>query len=386
MGKRIRLLAVGLVLLCLTGCAIQTGWVVKDGNTFYADDEGNLVTGWQKIEEKTYFFDQEGHMVTGWLNEGGKTYYLLEEGTPTTGWLIDGEKQFFFSPDGTMAQGWTEVDGSRLYFGQDGALATGRLELDDAIYLLDKEGLPLKGWQDTEFGRAYCLTDGILAQGWMEIDGQRYYFGADGAMAVGQVEIEGETYYFSPHGVQMLLVNPWNPLPEGYTVELETVEHFDIATECADALQQMLDDCRAAGFNPAICSTYRTQSDQEFLYNRKVKNVMALGYNEEEAKVLAAKEVAVPGTSEHQLGLAVDLVDDHYWVLDDRQAQRPTQQWLMEHCWDYGFILRYPVGSTEITGIVYEPWHYRYVGIEIAAELRELNITLEEYLGAADHS
>ena len=110
---------------------------------------------------------------------------------------------------------------------------------------------------------------------------------------------------------------------------------------------------------------------------------MKEGYEEEEAKVIAAREVAVPGTSEHQLGLAVDIVDKDHPLLDESQADRPTQIWLMEHCWEYGFILRYPVGTTDQTGIIYEPWHYRYVGREIAMELKELGITLEEYLGVA---
>jgi D-alanyl-D-alanine carboxypeptidase len=79
----------------------------------------------------------------------------------------------------------------------------------------------------------------------------------------------------------------------------------------------------------------------------------------------------------------VDIIDSNYGYLDDYQAQMPTQKWLMEHCHEYGFILRYPVGTTEITGIIFEPWHYRYVGVEIAQEIMNLGITLEEYLGAA---
>ena len=90
--------------------------------------------------------------------------------------------------------------------------------------------------------------------------------------------------------------------------------------------------------------------------------------------------MAIPGTSEHQLGLAVDIVDKHSQVLDNSQADTPAQQWLMEHSWEYGFILRYPEGKSEITGIIYEPWHYRYVGKEAAAEIHELGLCLEEYL------
>ena len=108
-----------------------------------------------------------------------------------------------------------------------------------------------------------------------------------------------------------------------------------------------------------------------------------MGYSYDEAYAEASKSVAIPGTSEHQLGLAVDIVDNSNWNLNTSQEKTKTQKWLMEHCWEYGFILRFPNGTTDITGIIYEPWHYRYVGVEISMELRDLGITLEEYLGAA---
>ena len=107
-----------------------------------------------------------------------------------------------------------------------------------------------------------------------------------------------------------------------------------------------------------------------------------MGYSQAEAEELAAKVVAVPGTSEHQLGLAVDIVSTDYYVLDESQATTKTQQWLMEHCWEYGFILRYPDDKSEITGIIYEPWHYRYVGTAVSLPLRDSGLCLEEYLGA----
>ena len=90
--------------------------------------------------------------------------------------------------------------------------------------------------------------------------------------------------------------------------------------------------------------------------------------------------MAVPGTSEHQLGLALDIVDNKNWYLDESQAKMPTQIWLMENSWRYGWILRYPGEKSHLTGIIYEPWHYRYVGKTVAKEIHELGICLEEYL------
>ena len=91
--------------------------------------------------------------------------------------------------------------------------------------------------------------------------------------------------------------------------------------------------------------------------------------------------VAYPGTSEHQLGLALDIVDVSYQQLDTEQENTPVQQWLMKNSWKYGFVLRYPADKSDITGIIYEPWHYRYVGKEAAAEIYENKLCLEEYLG-----
>ena len=155
-----------------------------------------------------------------------------------------------------------------------------------------------------------------------------------------------------------------------------------IAKVAYSSLMQMLTDCENAGHQPVICSSYRTQEYQEGLFQRKVERLLEEdnGYTDAEARTIAARSVAVPGTSEHQLGLAADIIDNRNWNLDESQAQMPTQQWLMEHSWRYGWILRYPNEKSNLTGIIYEPWHYRYVGKEVAAEIHELGVCLEEYL------
>ena len=179
----------------------------------------------------------------------------------------------------------------------------------------------------------------------------------------------------------LTLVNRWNPLPEDFAVSLTPIgENYQVDSRCAGALHRMLEDCRAAGLSPAVCSAYRTEETQARLYANKVDRLMAQGMSEDEARTEAARSVAVPGTSEHQLGLAVDLVDNHNWSLDESQASMPAQQWLIKHSWEYGFVLRYPNEKSEITGIIYEPWHYRYVGVENAKAITESGKCLEEYL------
>lgn len=180
----------------------------------------------------------------------------------------------------------------------------------------------------------------------------------------------------------LLLVNPWNPIPENYEPELTYLRNGQaVDSRCYPELQQMMDDCRTAGLEPLICASYRTKDKQEALLEDKEARLIQEGCPEDEAETEAAKVVAYPGTSEHQLGLALDIVDVSYQQLDTEQENTPVQQWLMKNSWKYGFVLRYPADKSDITGIIYEPWHYRYVGKEAAAEIYENKLCLEEYLG-----
>ena len=184
---------------------------------------------------------------------------------------------------------------------------------------------------------------------------------------------------------ELILVNPWHLLPEAYETDLEYVEYGHRIDECAaEDLREMLADCRAEGNAPLICSSFRERTKQETLFENDVRRFMYRGYSEEDAREETAKNVAVPGSSEHEAGLAVDIVYLRYQSLDESQENNATQQWLMEHCQDYGFILRYPRDKQDITGITYEPWHYRYVGYEAAEEIMSRGICLEEYLGQID--
>lgn len=180
---------------------------------------------------------------------------------------------------------------------------------------------------------------------------------------------------------KLVLVNPWNPLPENYEVRTVTLQNgLQVDERCYPDLQAMMDACRADGLTPVICSAYRTREFQESLYQQEVGRYLDEGYEQDAAQAEAGKSVAVPGTSEHQLGLAIDVVDIDNQLLDESQEDTEVQKWLMAHSWEYGFILRYPTGKSEITGIIYEPWHYRYVGREDAERIHALGVCLEEYL------
>ena len=142
----------------------------------------------------------------------------------------------------------------------------------------------------------------------------------------------------------------------------------------------MIEDCKARGLSPVICSSYRTLEKQQSLFESEVQSYMQQGHSRETAEKIAATSVAIPDTSEHQLGLAVDIVDINNQRLETEQEDTDVQKWLMANSWKYGFILRYPKDKTDITGTIYEPWHYRYVGKESAIYMHNHNLCLEEFI------
>lgn len=179
----------------------------------------------------------------------------------------------------------------------------------------------------------------------------------------------------------LILVNPWNKLPADYEVKLTQLKNGHSVDERAyPSLQEMLDAARAEGLSPLICSSYRTHHKQTTLFTNQVNRYLAQGWEYDDAVAEAGKAVAVPGTSEHQLGLAVDIVATSYQLLNDEQENTDEQKWLMKNSYKYGWILRYPSDKSELTGIIYEPWHYRYVGKEVAKEIYEKGICFEEYI------
>lgn len=175
----------------------------------------------------------------------------------------------------------------------------------------------------------------------------------------------------------LMLVNRWNPIPEGFETELtELRDGHSIDSRAYPDLQEMFDDARAEGIRPYIYSSYRTTEIQQQLFEDEIATYRNQGYSYEEAKEIAQTWVAIPGTSEHQIGLALDITSEN------QEAQDPSVvwEWLEQNSYKYGFIVRYPEDKTKITGICYEPWHFRYVGKDAAKEIHEKGVCLEEYL------
>ena len=176
----------------------------------------------------------------------------------------------------------------------------------------------------------------------------------------------------------LLLVNKDHPIPDDYVIpELTQLSGGNsVDSRIYPYLQRMFDDARSQGIYPHITSSYRTMEKQQQLMDDKIQEYLNAGNTQEEAVRLAEEWVAIPGTSEHQLGLSVDI------SADESSGQDPGSvwYWLQENSASYGFVKRYPEDKTEITGIINEPWHYRFVGLKAAAEMTEKNLCLEEYL------
>ena len=180
---------------------------------------------------------------------------------------------------------------------------------------------------------------------------------------------------------RLILVNYQNPVPEGFETELISIRNNqEVDARIYPDLQEMFDDARAEGVMPLVYSSYRTTQKQQQLYDDEIATYRAQGYSYEEAEKIAKTWVAVRGASEHQIGLAVDITSDN----QETQDPSVVWQWLKENSYKYGFILRYPEDKTEITGISFEPWHYRYVGKAAAKEIYESGVCLEEYLNKAN--
>ena len=179
---------------------------------------------------------------------------------------------------------------------------------------------------------------------------------------------------------EYVLVNASNNIGD-YAPQTENLEGQELDHRIIQAMKDFVAAARAEGLNVYLSSGYRDYNTQSYLYNRKISQ----GYSAEDA----ARIVAPPGTSEHQTGLACDITDRYYELKDSSLENTALYQWMSQHCHEYGFIVRYPKdkcglttadAADSVTGIIYEPWHFRYVGVEAATYIMENGLCLEEFV------
>ena len=187
------------------------------------------------------------------------------------------------------------------------------------------------------------------------------------------ITIDEEKWYLT-------LVNSSYRIPDDYEPDLVYVcgsgERLD--RNVAEHYEEMYNAALKDGVNLTPCSGYRSYEVQERNYNNKVSFYESQGYSNKDAKVKAATIIMPPGSSEHNLGYAMDIVCVDEWFEDTQEFK-----WLTENAADYGFIMRYPKDKQDITKVIYEPWHWRYVGVELAKDLKNSGLVLEEYMGVA---
>lgn len=178
------------------------------------------------------------------------------------------------------------------------------------------------------------------------------------------------------NGWNLILINKDNRIPEDYEVKLTKLANGKKVDErIYPELQKMFNDARASGLSLFVAQGYRTEEEQQLLLDQKQEAYENEGNSPKEARKLAEQWVAVPGTSEHQIGIAVDINAD-----TEKSKAEDVYDWLADNAHKYGFINRYPADKTDITGISNEPWHYRYVGVDAATEIYEKDLCLEEYI------
>lgn len=364
-----------------------TGWQTVEKKRYYFDESGSMTTGWQTVDGQLYYFNADGAMHIGWLELDGKCYYLTDQGKPYTGWLEEDGKRWYFDR-GIMQTGWLYQPEGAYLLDDDGQPLTGWVEYEGLRYYLDEMGVCNDRWQDTAGGLTY-LVDGEKHTGWLDVPEGKFYFNddgfahagwvtdetgrfylyGDGTYATGFVEINGVERYFLPTGEYVILCNRWNLIPDDYEMNLVKIGNFKLDAYCYDAMLEMMDAAKAEGITLKLNSTYRSKATQQSMWETRRVKYMGQGMTLEEADAYIGRSVAVPGTSEHQTGLAADIT-----------GSQKMYDWLAENSWKYGFILRYPEDKIEITGIIFEPWHFRYVGKTMAKDIFDSGLCLEEYM------
>lgn len=271
----------------------------------------------------------------------------------------------------------------------------------DDEFVIDEESKNLSLAKETELEPgAMELLDDLDVIDDVEYSGEAHGLGIAGKYDAGEIldsttgskedssdndreNIDLSKVTFSKDDWRLILINKSHSIPEDYEFPFGTIKTMKGNMQCderiIDDLLDMLKAAREDGINLQICSPYRDEQYQVMLFEKKVSKYMRRGMSYMEAYKLASQTVTVPGASEHQIGLALDIVCDTYVELDEGFGDTEAGVWLADNSYKYGFILRYPEGKEYITCIEYEPWHFRYVGVEAAAVITEENITLEEF-------
>ena len=360
-----------------TSSATTSDWVKQDGAWYYFDENGNSVkNAWQR----SYYLKSDGKMAQSeWIYDDSYQawYYLKSDGSYAySTW----QGNYYLKSDGKMAKGewvydssyqawyYLKSDGSyaysawqgNYYLKSDGKMAKGEWVYDSsyqAWYYLTSDGsYAYSTWQ----GNYYLKSDGKMAVNeW--VDGGRYYVDTTGLWkANSKVSNKGSYYSLQGKYDEIVVANKHYPMSKDYYPG----ENATAKAAFLKLIAQMKEEGYAISDNYSGFRSYATQAQ---LYQ---------SYVNQEGQAAADRYSARPGYSEHQTGLAFDVIGTDGQLVEDSSAA----QWLLEHAPDYGFVVRYPRGKESITGYMHEEWHLRYIGKE-AKDVAASGLTLEEYYG-----
>ena len=360
-----------------TSSATASGWVKQDGAWYYFDGNGNPVkNAWQG----SYYLKSDGKMAQSeWVYDSSYQawYYLKSDGSYAySTW----QGNYYLKSDGKMAQSewiydytyqawyYLKSDGSyaysawqgNYYLKSDGKMAKGEWIYDasyQAWYYLKSDGsYAYNTWR----GNYYLKSDGKMAVNeW--VDGGRYYVDATGLWkANSKVSNKGSYYSLQGKYDEIIVANKHYPMSKDYYPG----ENATAKAAFLKLIAQMKEEGYAISDNYSGFRSYATQAQ---LYQ---------SYVNQEGQAAADRYSARPGYSEHQTGLAFDVIGTDGQLVEDAGAA----QWLLDHAPDYGFVVRYPRGKESVTGYMHEEWHLRYIGKE-AKEIAASGLTLEEYYG-----
>ena len=329
----------------------------KQETTTQTDTSSSTTSGWVKQDGAWYYFDGNGNPVK---NAWKGSYYLKADGKMAQSeWIYDSSYQawYYLKSDGSYAYSTWQ---GNYYLKSDGKMAKGEWVYDSsyqAWYYLTSDGsYAYSTWQ----GNYYLKSDGKMAVNeW--VDGGRYYVDTTGLWkANSKVSNKGSYYSLQGKYDEIVVANKHYPMSKDYYPG----ENATAKAAFLKLIEQMKEEGYAISDNYSGFRSYATQAQ---LYQ---------SYVNQEGQAAADRYSARPGYSEHQTGLAFDVIGTDGQLVEDSNAA----QWLLEHAPDYGFVVRYPRGKESITGYMHEEWHLRYIGKE-AKDIAASGLTLEEYYG-----
>ena len=225
-----------------------------------------------------------------------------------------------------------------------------------------------------------AVSDVALGQEGISVEEDLESDGVSLAEITPEIKRECQDLYARQESL-LVLVNKERELPASWQPLLRSIckGRLEAADILYEDLCDMLEAGEQAGYQYWIASAHRDRAYQQGLVDEDVEKYMSKGYSYETALRKTYEYTMPPGRSEHETGLALDILCSTNTIMDESQKSEPGNRWLVEHCHEYGFILRYPEDKERITGINYEPWHFRYVGKEAASYLTQKGWTLEEF-------